>query len=100
MATSGNYRRFYIKDGKRYAHTIDPHTGYPVQHSLLSATVIAGDGLTADALATAFMVMGVEKALPLAESLPDIEALFICSDSQDSTGMKVLTTSGIKQWQK
>jgi len=98
IATSGNYRRFYVKNGKRYAHTIDPHTGYPVQHSLLSATVVAGDCLTADALATAFMVMGVEKALPLAESLPAIEALFICSD--DSTDMKVLTTTGIQAWKK
>jgi len=95
VATSGNYRRFYEKNGKRYAHTIDPSTGYPVQHSLLSSTVVANDCLTADALATAFMVMGVEKALPLAESLPDVEALFICST--DST-CNVITTSGMSAW--
>ena len=59
MATSGNYRNFYYKDGKKYAHTIDPRTGYPVQHNILSATVIAEDCMTADALATAFMVMGL-----------------------------------------
>lgn len=53
MATSGNYRNFYYKDGKKYAHTIDPRTGYPVQHNILSATVIAEDCMTADALATA-----------------------------------------------
>ena len=62
MATSGNYRNFYYKGGKKFAHTIDPETGYPVQHSLLSATVLANDCATADAFATAFMVMGVEKA--------------------------------------
>lgn len=95
LATSGNYRRFYIKDGKKFAHTIDPISGYPVQHSLLSASVIAKDCLTADALATAFMVMGVEKALTLAESLPDVEALFICSE--DSTTF-VKTTSGMEKW--
>ncbi|KAA6314569.1 FAD:protein FMN transferase, partial [termite gut metagenome] len=56
IATSGNYRNYYYKDGKKYAHTIDPHTGYPVAHNLLSATVLAPDCMTADALATAFMV--------------------------------------------
>lgn len=68
MATSGNYRNFYIKDGKKYAHTIDPKTGYPVEHNLLSATIIADDCTTADALATACMVLGVEKSLQLCET--------------------------------
>lgn len=63
IATSGNYRNFYEKDGKKYAHTIDPKTGYPVQHSLLSATVIAPQCAQADAYATAFLVMGTEKTL-------------------------------------
>lgn len=67
LATSGNYRRFYEKDGKRYAHTIDPRTGYPVEHNLLSATVLAVDCMTADALATAFMVMGKEKAVAFSQ---------------------------------
>ena len=49
IATSGNYRNYYYKDGKKYAHTIDPRTGYPVQHSILSATVIARDCMSADA---------------------------------------------------
>lgn len=62
LATSGNYRKFYIEDGKKRAHIIDPHTGYPAKHHLLSATVLADDCATADAYATAFMVMGVEKA--------------------------------------
>ena len=59
MATSGNYRNFYYKGGRKYAHTIDPKTGYPVQHSLLSATVLATNCATADAYATSFMVMGI-----------------------------------------
>lgn len=63
VATSGNYRNYYIKDGIKYAHTINPKTGYPVTHSLLSATVVAKDGLTADAYATAFMVMGYDKTI-------------------------------------
>ena len=58
----GKYRNYYYKDGKKYAHTIDPRTGYPVQHSILSATVIARDCMSADAYATAFMVMGLEEA--------------------------------------
>jgi thiamine biosynthesis lipoprotein len=82
MATSGNYRNFYYKGGKKYAHTIDPKTGYPVQHSLLSATVIAGNCATADAYATSFMVMGIEKARKLLENHPELMAYFIYSDSQ------------------
>lgn len=62
MATSGNYRRFYVKDGIKYSHTIDPRTGWPVNHSLLSATIIAPDCMTADGWATACMVAGLEKA--------------------------------------
>ncbi len=77
VATSGNYRNYYEKDGKRYAHTINPKTGYPVEHSVLSVTVIANDCATADAFATAFMVMGKDKALSLAESMDDIETYII-----------------------
>ena len=79
MATSGNYRNFYYKDGKKYAHTIDPRTGYPVQHSILSSTVIAEDCMTADALATAFMVMGLEAAEAFCKANPKIDAYFIYS---------------------
>lgn len=79
MATSGNYRNFRIENGKKYAHTIDPRTGYPVQHSLLSATVIAENCAKADAYATSFMVMGLEKAIELCKS-DSIEAFFICSN--------------------
>jgi FAD:protein FMN transferase len=81
LATSGNYRKFYIKDGVKYAHTVSPKSGFPVQHSLLSATVMANDCSIADAYATAFMVMGLENAKKfLKGSDLDLEALFIYSD--------------------
>lgn len=82
MATSGNYRNFYYKDGKKYAHTIDPHTGYPVQHSLLSATVLAPNCATADAYATSFMVMGLDKARELLSRHTELMAYFIYTDEQ------------------
>jgi len=81
MATSGNYRNFYYKGGKKYAHTIDPKTGYPVQHSLLSATVLAKDCATADAYATSFMVLGVDGAKKVLERHPELMAYFIYSDA-------------------
>lgn len=79
VATSGNYRNFYLKDGKKIAHTIHPKTGYPIQQNILSATIVAPDCLTADALATACMVMGLDKSLKLIESLSNTEGLFICT---------------------
>ena len=87
VVTSGNYRKFYIKDGKKYAHTIDPRTGRPVDHNLLSATVIAPTATEADALATYFMVIGFEKARSWVEDHPGIEACLISSDlTWTSTG--------------
>lgn len=77
IATSGNYRNFYYKDGVKYAHTIDPRIGNPVQHSLLSATVIADNCMRADALATAFMVLGVDSAMAYCERHPEIKGYFI-----------------------
>ena len=77
MATSGNYRNFYYKDGQKYAHTIDPHTGYPVSHTLLSATVLAHDCATADAYATAFMVMGADRAKQLLSTHDELQAYLI-----------------------
>lgn len=82
MATSGNYRNFYYKGGRKYAHTIDPKTGYPVQHSILSATVITDDCATADAYATSFMVLGMEKAKKILERHPEMMAYFIYSDDR------------------
>ena len=84
MATSGNYRKFYYKDGKRYAHTIAPRIGHPVQHSILSATVIAKDCTTADAYATAFMVMGLEKSMEFCKAHPELDAYFICDGEGDT----------------
>lgn len=81
VATSGNYRNFYVKDGRKYAHTIDPRTGHPVQHSLLSATVMAPDCATADAYATAFMVMGVDEARKLLGTHKELRAYLIYEDS-------------------
>ena len=77
IATSGNYRNFYVKDGRKYAHTIDPHTCMPVSHSLLSATVFAKDCATADAIATSMMVMGMDSAQVLCERHPELGAYFI-----------------------
>ena len=82
MATSGNYRNFYYKGGKKYAHTIDPQTGYPVQHSILSATVLAKSCAAADAYATSFMVMGLEKAQKVLERHPELMAYLIYSDEK------------------
>ena len=71
---------FYYKNGRKYAHTIDPRTGKPVQHSLLSASVLASDCATADAYATSFMVMGLEQAKKLLEKQPRLKAYFIYED--------------------
>ncbi len=77
IVTSGNYRKFYVRDGKKYAHTIDPRTGYPVTHDLLSATVVAPSAAEADALATACMVLGPEGAKRLIESRDGVEGYLI-----------------------
>lgn len=82
IATSGNYRNYREENGKKISHTIDPRTGYPVLHSLLSATVIADDCATADAYATAFMVLGMEKAMAVCNSDNSIEAYFIYADEE------------------
>lgn len=97
LATSGDYRRYHEVDGKRYSHTIDPHTGYPVSHNLLSASVFAEDAMSADAYATAFMVMGLEDAMAFVETREDLEAYFIFSDDDGdfnyhaSSGLRLLT---------
>ncbi len=80
MATSGNYRRFYIKDGKKYSHSIDPKTGYPSYQNILSATILADDCMTADAYATACMVSGLDKSIKIIESEPTLDAYFVYTD--------------------
>lgn len=84
MATSGNYFNYHEVNGIRYSHTIDPHTGYPVQREILSASIMADDCMTADAWATACMVMGHDKAIELLEKQPDIDAFLIFSGNDGS----------------
>ncbi len=95
LATSGNYRNFYVKEGKKYAHTIDPRTGYPVQHSLLSTSIVADDCMTADAYATACMVLGLDDSMALIESLPNTEACFIY---QSDSVTNVAFSSGFAEY--
>ena len=77
IVTSGNYRKFYVEDGRKYAHTIDPVSGRPVSHNLLSATVIAADATTADAYATWLMVIGLDRARQFLDDRPELEALLV-----------------------
>jgi len=97
LATSGSYRKFYEKDGRKYSHTIDPATGEPVNHNLLSATVLASNCTNADAFATAFMVMGVEKTKQflISHSEMNLEVFLIYDEGGEvltftSEGMKSL----------
>ena len=96
IATSGNYRNFYYRNGVKYAHTIDPRTALPARHSLLSATVIAPDCMTADALATAFMVMGLDSAHAMADTLNEVDAYFIYADSAGY--MRTAATTGMTKF--
>ncbi len=77
VATSGNYRNYYVKDGVKYSHTIDPQTGYPSEQDILGATIIADDCMTADAYATAFMAMGLEKSVEVAKTISGLHYYFI-----------------------
>jgi thiamine biosynthesis lipoprotein len=96
LATSGNYRKFFVEDGIKYAHTIDPKTGFPARNNLLSATVVCDDCMTADAFATAFMVVGYEKSLELLKKLNDIEVYFVYSNL--TTGKyEVYASKGMKE---
>ena len=96
LATSGNYRNFYMENGKKYAHTIDPKTGYPVQHSILSSTVVANNCMTADAFATAFMVLGLEEGIEVAKKVPEIEVFFIYADEKGEN--QVYMSEGFKEY--
>jgi len=96
LATSGNYRKFYEKDGVKYAHSIDPKTGYPVMSRLLSATVMANDCITADAFATAFMVMGLEKSIVYIKNQQELDVYLVYSD--ENGNFKTFTTPGIKEY--
>lgn len=93
VVTSGNYRKFYVRDGRKYSHTVDPRTGYPVTHNLLSATIIAPNAADADAFATCCMVIGLEKAREFVLSHEGIEA---CLVYDDAGGMSVWTSPGFE----
>ncbi|MCC5943687.1 MAG: FAD:protein FMN transferase [Bernardetiaceae bacterium] len=96
MATSGNYRNYYEKDGVVYSHTLDPRSGYPVRRSIISSTIIASDCATADAWATVAMVVGAEKAYELISALPGLEGLFVYLD--DSGAPQELYTDKMRDW--
>ncbi len=83
LVTSGNYRKFYVEEGKKYSHTINPKTGYPVSHSLLSATVVAADATTADAYATYFMVIGLDEAKKVLANNPQLGAVLIYAEGEE-----------------
>ena len=95
IATSGNYRNFYYVDGRKVSHTIDPKTGQPVQHSLLSATVLTSSCAKSDALATSFMVMGLERAKSFLAKHKDVQVYFIYADGQGK--YKVWMTEGMQK---
>src|SRR5450759_5094396 len=94
VSTSGNYRKFYIEEGIKYSHEIDPKTGYPAKNTLLSATIIADDCAMADGIATAAMVMGKEKTIKFLEIHPEIQAYLIYSD--DTGNFKTWTSDKLK----
>ena len=94
LATSGNYRNYYEKDGRIYAHIIDPRTGYSATHDLLSVSVFAADCMTADAYATAFMVLGMERSIEILEKDSNLDAIFIYQNDQGE--LTNLISEGIK----
>ncbi|MDR2813265.1 MAG: FAD:protein FMN transferase [Prevotellaceae bacterium] len=95
VATSGNYRRFYVSDGTKIPHTIDPVTGRPAHNSLLSATVAAASCAVADAYATAFMVMGADSAKALLNRHRELEAFLIFSEQGQ---LRTYATPKFKSW--
>jgi len=95
ISTSGSYRKYYEENGTRYSHTIDPSTGYPVRHNLLSVSVVATDCMTADAYATAFMVMGLEKSKEFLAGKENMEVYFISDDQKG--GFSVYYTPGFER---
>ena len=95
LATSGNYRKFYIENGVKYSHEIDPKTGYPAKNTLLSVSIIASDCAMADGIATACMVMGKEKTIEFLRIHPEFEAYLVYSD--DSGNFKTWTSEKLKK---
>lgn len=95
LVTSGSTRKYVERDGKRYSHCINPKTGYPVEHQLLSATVLAESSVWADALASICMVMGMEQSLPLIESMDNVEAYYIYANEKGE--LETFATEGFQK---
>jgi len=95
LATSGSYRKYFVKDGIRYSHTIDPKTGFPVNHTVLSVSVLAADCISADAYATSFMVMGLDKTKKFLALHPELNAYIIYSDA--SGKLTIWSSDGLSQ---
>lgn len=95
LTTAGNYRKFFVENGVKYGHTIDPKTGFPAKNTLLSATVVCDDAMTADAYDTAFMVLGLEKSIELLKKLPGIEVYFIYSNAEGE--FEIYFSEGLKK---
>jgi thiamine biosynthesis lipoprotein len=96
LATSGNYRKFYVENGVKYSHTIDPKTGFPARNQLLSATILASDCATADGIATACMVKGKDKAIEFIGMHPEFDAFLVFSD--DSGNFKTWMTDNLREY--
>ena len=95
LVTSGSTRKYVERDGKRYSHCIDPHTGYPVEHQVLSVTVLAETSVWADALASICMVMGMEQSLPLIECMDGVEAYYIFVNEKGE--LETFATEGFRK---
>lgn len=90
VVTSGNYERYFIEDGKKYHHIMNPKTGYPAEEGIISSTIVSDSSIDADALSTSLYVMGLEKGLSLIEKMENVEAVIITDDN------KVYITAGLK----
>ncbi|MDR3597203.1 FAD:protein FMN transferase [Clostridium sp.] len=90
IVTSGNYERYFMKDGKRFHHIIDPKTGYPSESKIISATIISDNSIDGDGLSTGVYILGVDKALKIIDAIEGIDAIFVTEDK------KVYMTSGVK----
>jgi len=95
LVTSGSTRKYVERNGKRYSHCIDPKTGYPVEHSVLSVTILAKNSVWADALASICMVMGMERSLPFIQSMDGVEAYYIFANEQNA--LETFATEGFAE---
>lgn len=96
VTTAGDYRKFYIKDGKKYSHIINPHTGYPANSNLLSVTIVAPTAIMADAYDTPFMVLGVDSCLKVCKSIPGMECYLIYVDKNGKN--QIAYSEGFKKY--